>query len=57
MSINFTMIILIFTKNYDSTNVKNEGKRWHDHKQFKITDNKSQEPKSTKKEETETKKI
>ena len=46
------MIILIFTKrNYDSE-IK---KRGCDYKQFEIIDNGDQEPKSTKKEETETK--
>ena len=50
------MIILIFTKrNYDSEMVKDEEKRGCDYKQFEIIDNGDQEPKSTKKEETETK--
>ena len=48
---------MIFTKkNYNSTNVKTEEKRERDNKQFEIIDNRGQEPKSTKKEETETKK-
>ena len=51
------MIILIFTKrNYDSEMVKDEEKRGCDYKQFEIIDNGDQEPKSTKKEETEAKK-
>ena len=44
-------------KNYNSTNLKNQEKRGRDYKQFEIIDNRCQEPKSTKKEETETKKI
>ena len=43
-------------KNYDSEKVKDEEKRGRDYKQFEIIDNGDQEPKSTKKEETKTKK-
>ena len=46
----------IYNKNYDSEMVKDEEKRGRDYKQFEIIDNGDQEPKSTKKEETETKK-
>ena len=45
-----------YKKNYDSVKVKDEGKRGCDYKQFEIIDNIGQEPKSTKKEESETKK-
>ena len=46
----------IFTKqNNDNEKVKNEEKRGCDYKQFEIIDNGNQEPKSTKKEDTETK--
>ena len=45
-----------YKKNYDSEKVKDEEKRGRDYKQFEIIDNGDQEPKSTKKEETETKK-
>ena len=40
----------------NSTNVRNEEKRGRDYKQFEIIDNRCQVPKSTKKEETKTKK-
>ena len=57
MSSYFTINTQILTKkNFDSEKVKDEEKRGHDHKQFEIIDNRDQEPKSTKKEETETKK-
>ena len=57
MPINFTMIILIFTKrNYNSTNVRKEEKRGRDYKRFEIINNRGQEPKSIKKEDTETRK-
>ena len=39
-----------------SESVKDENKRGRDYKQFEIIDNGDQEPKSTKKEKTETKK-
>ena len=45
-----------YKKNYDSEKVKEEEKRGRDYKQFEIIDNTDQEPKSTKKEETERKK-
>ena len=45
-----------YKKNYNSEKVKDEEKRGRDYKQFEIIDNGDQEPKSTKKEETETKK-
>ena len=51
------MIILIFTKKLQQYKFKNQEKRGRDYKQFEIIDNRCQEPKSTKKEETETKKI
>ena len=44
-------------KKYDCKKVKNEGERGRDYKRFKKFDNRDQGPKSTKKEETETKKI
>ena len=44
-----------YKKNYDSEKVKDEEKRWRNYKQFEIIDNGDQEPKSTKKEEKETK--
>ena len=44
-----------YKNNYDSEKVKDEEKRGRDYKQFEIIDNGDQEPKSTKKEETETK--
>ena len=57
MSINFIMIILIFTKkNYNSPNVRNKEKKGRDYKQFEVIDNGDQEPKSSKKEETKIKK-
>ena len=57
MSVNFTINNSILTKkNYDREKVKDEEKRGRDYKQFKIIDNGGQEPKSTKKKETETKK-
>ena len=45
-----------YIKNYDSEKVKEEQKRGRDYKQFEIINNGHLEPKSTKKEETETKK-
>ena len=45
-----------YNKNYDNENVKDEEKRGRDYKQFEIIDNRDEGPKSTKKEETETKK-
>ena len=45
-----------YKRNYDSKKLTDEEKRKYDYKQFKIIDNKDQGPKSTKKEETETKK-
>ena len=45
-----------YKKNYDSEPIKDEEKRGRDYKQFGIIDNRGQEPKLTKKEETETKK-
>ena len=45
-----------YKKNYDSEKVKDKEKRERDYKQFEIIDNTGQEPKSTKKEETKTKK-
>ena len=45
-----------YKKNYDSEKVKDKEKRRRDYKQFEIIDNGDQEPKSTKKEETKTKK-
>ena len=56
MSINFTMIFKSLQKNYNSTNVKTEEKKGRDYKQFEIIDNRGQQPKSTEKGETETKK-
>ena len=46
----------LYKTNYNSRNVKIEENRGRDYKQFEIIDNRRQEPKSTKKEETETKK-
>ena len=46
----------LYKKNYKSTNVKNEEKRGRDYKQFETIDTGNQGAKSTKKEETETKK-
>ena len=45
-----------FKKSCNSEKVKDEEKRGRDYKQFEIIDNGDQEPKSTKKEETKTKK-
>ena len=45
-----------YKKNYDSEKVKDEEKRGRNYKQFEIIDNGDEEPKSTEKEETETKK-
>ena len=59
MSINFTINTLILTKKYqyyNSEKVKYKEKRGCNYKQFEIIDNRGQEPKSTKKDETETKK-
>ena len=46
----------LYKKNYDNANVRNGEKRGCDYKQFKIIYNRDQEPKSTKKEGTKTKK-
>ena len=57
MSSNFRINTWILTKkDYDSEKVKDEENRARDYKHFKIIDNGDQEPKSTKKEEIETKK-
>ena len=45
-----------YKKSYDIIKVKDKEKRGRDCKQFEIIDNGDQEPKSTKKEETEAKK-
>ena len=45
-----------YKKNHDSEKVKDEEKKGCHYKQIEITDNRAQEPKSIKKEETETKK-
>ena len=45
-----------YKKNYNSEKVKYEEKIGRDYKQFEIIDNGDVEPKSTKKEETKTKK-
>ena len=45
-----------YQKNYDSERVKDEQKRGRDYKQFEVINNGNQKPKSTQKEETETKK-
>ena len=45
-----------YKMNYDSEKAKDEKKRGRDYKQSEIIDNGDQEPKSIKKEETETKK-
>ena len=45
-----------YKKNYDSQKVKDEEKIGRDYKRFEKIDNRDQGPKSTKKEETETKK-
>ena len=47
---------MLTKKNYNSEKVKDEEIRGRDYKQFEIIDNRGQEPKSTKKEEAETKK-
>ena len=46
-----------YKKIYDIKNVKDEEKRGLDYRRFEIIDNRDQGPKSTKKGETETKKI
>ena len=46
-----------YKKNYDNEKVKDEEKRGRDYKQFETIDNGDQEPKSTKKEESETKNL
>ena len=46
-----------YKKNYDSKKLTDEEKRKYDYKQFEIIDNRDQGRKSTKKEETETKKL
>ena len=45
-----------YKKNYNSEKVKDEEKRGGAYKEFEAIDNRDQEPKPTKKEETETKK-
>ena len=45
-----------YQRSYKSEKVKEKEKRGRDYKQFEIIDNGDQEPKSTKKEETEAKK-
>ena len=45
-----------YKKSYDSEKVKDKEKRGRDYKRFEIIYNRDQGPKSTKKEETETKK-
>ena len=45
-----------YKRSYKSEKVKEKEKRGRDYKQFEIIDNGDQEPKSTKKEETEAKK-
>ena len=45
-----------YKRSYNSEKVKEKEKRGRDYKQFEIIDNGDQEPKSTKKEETEAKK-
>ena len=42
---------------YNSEKIKDEEKRQRDYQQFEIIDNRDQEPKSTKKEETMTKNL
>ena len=42
----------IYKKSYDSYKVKDEEKKGGDYKQFEIIDNRDQEPKSIKNEET-----
>ena len=49
-------VISTYKKHYDSENVKDEEKRGRNYKQFEIIDNGDQERKSSKKEETKTKK-
>ena len=46
---------LVKVLTYDSEKVKDKEKRVYDYKQFEIIENRDQEPKSTEKEETETK--
>ena len=46
-----------YKKSYDREKVKDEEKRGRDYKQFEIIDNRGQEPKSTKKEETDKKNL
>ena len=46
-----------YKKSYNSEKVKDEEKIGRDCKQFEIIDNRDQERKSTKKEETETKNL
>ena len=53
----YDMYFDAYKKNYDSEKVKDEEKRQRGYKQIKIIGNGDQEPKSTKKEETETKNI
>ena len=58
MSNNLTINTSILNKkNYDSEKVKGQEKIGRDYKQFEIIHNGDQEPKSTKKEETETKNL
>ena len=45
-----------YKKKYNSEKIKDEEKRGRDYKQFEIIDSGDQEPKSTKKEQTKTKK-
>ena len=45
-----------YKKNYSSKKVEDKENRGRDYKRFKITDNRDQGPKSTKKKETKTKK-
>ena len=56
MSVNFTINTSILTEKLRWWKGKRRRKKKCDYKQFKIIDNGDQEPKSTKKEETETKK-
>ena len=46
----------LYEKNYNSKNIKDEEKKGRDYKHFEIIDNKNQDPKSTKKEDTKAKK-
>ena len=48
---------ILTKKNYNSEKIKHEEKRGRDYKQFEIIHNWDQEPKLTKKKETETKNI